>query len=680
MKEKPIVLAAVVLTVTVMLTFPLTSIVAAPTDTPLTLNLNLGAEPTTLDPALAADSASNSVIEQLFVGLVDMDDETAEIRPELATSWQISAGGTVYTFALRSDIVWTDGHPVTAQDVRYGILRSLDPATAADYAYVLFLIQNAEEYHNGAITDPNQVGVTALDDTHLQVTLDYPASYVLSILAMPVARPTAQWAIAQWGTAWTEPGHIVTNGAYRLSQWVHNDHIRLNKNPTYYDAVHVQIEQVKWWMVDGATEWAMYLNRQLDSASPPAGITLDPILRQELHRVPMPYNYYYGFSTSQPPFNNPLVRKAFIAATDRQGLIDAVLGGVHRPALTFTPPGVFGYVDGYAEGVGIQYNPVRARQLLAQAGYPNGQGLPPITLWFNTSSGQQAIAEAVRQSWHDALGVDVSLQSLPWSEYLQRVHEGRFQVWRMGWGADYADAYNFLGGGIGEQRDSLGGWNNPNYASLLDQALLTNAAAARRLLYKQAERILVETDAVVMPLVHYASLAATRPYLQRTYTINGWHDIATWRITRVSATISPGSGGTLTSYAGDTTIGIPAGAVSDTVVLTHEPAYGMPPGGNLTGIGHVFDLTAVDSAGQPAQLVPGHTYDITVRYTDVERGAAIENTLALYYWDGGAWVREANSQVDPAANTVSATPNHFSRWAVLGETRRVYLALTLKNR
>lgn len=163
------------------------------------------------------------MIEQLFVGLVDMDDETAEIRPELATSWQISAGATVYTFALRSDVFWTDGRPVTAHDVRYGILRSLDPTIASDFAYVLFLIQNAEEYYNGTITDPNQVGVTALDDTHLRITLDYPASYVLSILAMPVARPTPQWAIAQWGTTWTEPGHIVTNGAYRLSQWVHNN-------------------------------------------------------------------------------------------------------------------------------------------------------------------------------------------------------------------------------------------------------------------------------------------------------------------------------------------------------------------------------------------------------------------------------------------------------------------------
>jgi oligopeptide transport system substrate-binding protein len=164
---------------------------------PPTVNVYLGADDVpTLDPALAADSASQNVIEQLFIGLVDLDDDTSEPLPELASSWDISQDRMVYTFTLRSDARWSDGRPITAGDVRYGILRALDPGLNADYAYVLAeLIENAEGYNDGTITDPNLVGVKELDDTHLEVTLASPASYALSILSMPVGRPVPKWAI-----------------------------------------------------------------------------------------------------------------------------------------------------------------------------------------------------------------------------------------------------------------------------------------------------------------------------------------------------------------------------------------------------------------------------------------------------------------------------------------------------
>jgi oligopeptide transport system substrate-binding protein len=644
---------------------------------PLTLNINIGADPPTLDPALATDVTSVTVIEQLFIGLVDLDDETAEVRPELATSWTVSPDGTVYTFTLRSDVYWTDGHPVTAGDVRYGILRTLNPATQSDYAYALYIIKNAKGYNSGTITDPNQVGVAALDDTHLRITLEYPASYALSILSMWIARPMPKWAIETWGDAWTEPGHIVTNGPYRLTEWVHNDHILLDKNPTYYDAANVQIERVKMWMVDDNTAWTMYLNGQLDTAGIPSGHMGD-VPSQEVHIQPIACTYYYGFSVSQEPFNNPLVRKAFAAATDRQGLVNTLFGGIQRPALTFTPPGVFGHVDGYAEGVGIPYNPTQARQWLADAGYPNGQGLPPITLWFNTSPGHQAIAEYIRNSWYTTLGVSVTLQSLEWREYLNRLKNGQFQIWRLGWCADYLDANNFLYEAIESLRGAYGNWRNTGYDNFVSQAAREQNPDTRKALYKQAEEILVETDAVMIPLYHYASVVAVKPYLERTFAAGGF-DIATWRI-RVSGTASPEAGGVLTSYQGDTVIQIPAGAVTDTIIITHTLTHILPPGGNLTGIGHEFDITAVySSTGQPAQLAPGQTYTITVHYTDAEKGPAMENTLALYYWDGSGWVKEPSSVVDVAANTVTAHPNHFSLWAVLGETRRVYLPLVLRN-
>jgi oligopeptide transport system substrate-binding protein len=658
---------------------------------PLTLNMS-STEPGSLDPALATDTSSSTVIEQLFIGLVDLDDETSEVRPELANAWTVSPDGTVYTFTLRSDVSWSDGRPVTAQDVRYGILRSLTPATASGYAYVLGLvIKNAAAYNAGSLTDPNQVGVTALDDTHLCVTLEHAASYALSIFSLRVARPMPQWAIEAHGTpTWTYPANIVTNGAYRLSEWVPNDHILLDKNPTYYDAANVQIEHVRLWMVDEATAWTMYVNGQLDTVNVPIGTSLDPVLRQHVHIQPRACTYYYGFTTSQPPFDNALVRKAFAAATDRQGLIDNVTRGGQRVALTFTPPGVFGHVDGVAEGVGLAYNPSQARQWLSEAGYPNGLGLPPVSLWFNTSTGHQAIAEYIRDSWYTTLGVSVTLQNMAWQDYLGQIRTGQFQVWRQGWCLDYPDANNFVRelfsrGGYENPSGGSVNWDNPTFESLVAQAAREQDPAVRKALYKQAEEILVETDAVIIPLYHYNSFVANQPHLERSYAQGGTSDIATWRLTRVSGTASPDSGGSLVSYYGDTTLQIPAGAVTNTIVITQSPAYGTPPGGNLASIGHVFDVSAVYSstdpgtAGLPARIVPGHTYTLAVHYTDAEKGPAIESTLALYYWDGSQWLKEDSSQVDTVANIVSAQPNHFSLWAVLGETRQIFLPAVLRN-
>jgi oligopeptide transport system substrate-binding protein len=645
---------------------------------PLIVNVYLGSgDVPTLDPALWTDTMSGNVIEQLFIGLVDLDDETAEPMPELATSWTISPDGLVYTFTLRSNARWSDGRVITAGDVRYGILRSLDPATAAGLAWELFIIKNAEGYNDGSIADPNLVGIKVLDDTHLEVTLGSPASFALSVLSLPVARPMPKWAIDAWGADWTDPAHIVTSGAYRLKEWVAADHITLEKYWQFWAEDQVQIERINGWMTDETTAWTMYLADELDTVPVPLSASLTPELRQQLHMQSASGTYYYGFSLSQAPFDSLLVRKAFAAATDRQGLIDTVLHGVNEPALTFTAPGIFGHVDGAAEGVGMPYDPVQAQALLAAAGYTPAT-LPPVTLWYNTSAGHKAIAEYVRKSWYDTLGVSATLSSLAWQQpYLGQVNAGNLQVWRMGWYSDYPDAYSFLHDAL-EPRSSFGNWNNATYDGLLDQALNEPDPDARKALYKQAEEILVETDAVMIPLYYFTGVIATKPYLERTYPAGGQPDVAMWRI-RTSETIEPDTGGTLTSYLGDTIIEIPPNAIEDTAIITLSSISRVKSGGPLTGIGHMFDVTAVVMpTGEPAVLAPDKTYNLTVHYTDVERGPVKENTLALYSWDGDEWVKDPTSQVDGSLNEVSATPDHFSLWTVLGETNRTFLPLVLR--
>jgi oligopeptide transport system substrate-binding protein len=669
---------------------------------PITLNLNLGEGPFTLDPARASDSASINVVEQLFVGLVDVDDETAEVRPELATGWTVSPDGTVYTFTLRSDAAWSDGHPVTAEDVRYGILRSLDPATESGYAYVLtFVVKNAGAYHDGTITDTNQVGVTAVDTTTLRVTLEGPAPHALSILSMGVARPVPRWAIEAHGVpTWTEPANIVTNGPYRLAEWVHDDHILLEKDPTYYGAADVQIERVKMWIVDQATAWQMYLDGQLDTTFVPYAafdqVRADPLLSQELVIAPKGCTYYYGFNTTKPPVDNVHMRRALSHAVDRLELVEDVadvIGEGQKPAQWFCRPGMAGCptMESHPDA-GIKSDPNAARVELQaymdEMGYASVDEIPEILLMYNTLEKHRRIAEYISQAWMDDLGVTVVISDMEWHAYLDFLQADSPPVWRLGWCLDYPDANNWTRQvfAIGGHEENATQWRNEEFTALCEEAALEPDPIKRQDMYAQAETILCYEDAAIIPLYWYTSLEATKPYLERTYPACGWYDIATWRLTRVSGVIDPG-GGELTSYDGDTTIRVPAGAVTRTIVMTHAPAFGMPPGGNLTGIGHVFDVTAVYSstdpgtASLPVQIVPGYTYTITVRYTDTELGPAIEDTLGFYWWDEDAWSQEGiASQVNVTDNVVTAEVDHFSRFAVLGVKRQwVYLPIVLRN-
>ena len=650
---------------------------------PPVLRVNLEAEPATLDPALASDPTSFKVIEQLFVALVDIADDTEEVVPELATGWDISANGLVYTFTLRNDATWSDGAPLTAADVRYGILRSLDPATGAGFQASLLagIIENGNEFWNGDITDPNLVGVAALDTTHLRITMDQPAAHALSILARPVARPMPQGAIDAHGVpTWTEAANIVTSGPYLLSEWVHGDHITLEKNPAYFDAGNVQITEVQAAMVDVETGWQMYLNGDLDTATVPDDATLDAITAQEVRLVPDGGVSYDGFSVSQPPFDDPLVRKAFVAAIDRQRFIDEQLGGFAFPAQTLTPPGIFGHVDGIAEGIGIAHDPAQAQQWLADAGYPGGDGLPPVTYTYPESELRQTLAEYHQADWYATLGVSVTLQSLPFFDFLAQC-TGACQMWSLGWRPDYNDALDYLDLLVYSNQERLGGWSNATYDNLLAQAKTDPDPATRVDLYRQAEEILVESDAVMAPQYYGAQRVATKPYLKRTFPVPvSPADIADWRLTWVTKGVDT-NGGSLTSFDGDTVITIPSGAFADDVLLAYTPASGTPPGGDLVVGGPVFDLSAVYSdTEEPAPLAAGATFSLTIHYDEDDLGSyVVEETLALYYWDGEQWIPEPSSVLDPAADTIMATPDHLSLWALLAEDHHLLLPIILNG-
>lgn len=606
------------------------------------------------------------VVAQLFAGLTRIDSETLEPIPDLAASWQMSNDAKTFTFTLRDGLTWSDGRPLTAEDVRFGILHFLSESDDDYPANLLYLIKNAESYRSGAITDPDQVGITVLDAHRVRFELTQPASFFPGILSEPFARPLPKHVVEKWGESWADPAHIVTSGPYLLDEFLPNQYLVLKKNPLYYNTDEIEIAYVNVHLVDNIRRaWDMYGAGVLDTApiydEDITSSLEDPYLSQELHKLLGWGTSYLGFNLANSPFDNVYVRRAFAAAIDRRGLIDHLtVENLFDPTLTFTPSGVFGFVNGYKESIGHPYNKWQARYWLARAG--GGGWLPPITLTLYDSPSSHAAGEYLTQTWRDVLGIDVQVEYVKWWE------ADNVQIFWRGWGMDYNDAYNFLHDGM-ENRSAFGNWNNPRYENLLTQSAQALDPEVRKALFKQAEEILVETDTVIVPLYNYNYTVLTKPYLDRSYSTETYY--ADWRLLQKEAVIST-TGGSLTSYEGDVVIDIPAGTFTNTVHLVQGPATGMPAPAGLVHIGQIFNITATyEGTDIPAQPAPGQAYTLTVTYAnDIP---ALEDTLALYYWDGSQWVEETTNQLDVDSNKITVHPTHFSTWAVMGESRTIYL-------
>jgi len=468
----------------------------------------ISSEPPTLDWSLATDNVSIRIIENLMEGLTSYDPHLKPI-PAIAESWFISENGRRYTFVIRDDAVWMDGKPVTAHDFEYAWKRLLDPHTGAEYAYFLFDIKNAEAFNSGEIADPSRVGVLALDDKKLQVDLREPIVFFPSVTTFTATFPLRKDIVERYGDHWTDPENMISNGPFRLKEWKHEYKVQLVPNEHYYGNRPLLDEVIFYVVGEGTTALTLYETGGLDVVQlPPVAI---PHYEKNPEYLNFPFlrGYYYGFNVMKPPFDNPLVRKAFSMAIDRTEFPKILKGG-EIPSSSWIPKGM----PGYNPNIGLTFNPQKAKALMAKAGYPKGQGFPNVTAAFNTNPENNLIAENLQAQWERNLGVKVALDNQEWKVYLKRLSDDTPGLFRLGWGADYPDPDNFMNLFTSTSGNNNTHWKNKRYDALIRRAAVERNPQKRQTLYDEAQRILTEEDAPIMPLFIAAQNMLIKPYIK----------------------------------------------------------------------------------------------------------------------------------------------------------------------
>ncbi len=484
----------------------------------IVLHAGNGAEPQDLDPHTVTGVTEHRLASCLFEGLVDLDPATLEPVPAVAESWDVSSDGTVYTFHLRDAARWSNGDPVTAHDFLYGWRRILSPALGSEYAYMLFCMKNARTFNEGELTDFTQVGAEALDGKTLQVTLDYPAPYFLSMQIhytwYPVHKATIEryGAMDERGTRWTRAGNLVGNGAFMLARWDPDRVITVRRNPYYWDKELPRLDAVSFYPIDNnLTEELLFRVGRLDltSTAPLAKIEVYERERPDALRID-PYlgTYFYRLNVMRPPFDDRRVRRAFAMAVDREDLVRNVVRGGRKPACFLTPPDTAGYTCSSP----MPYDPAQARSLLSQAGYPGGEGFPEVEILYNTSESHRQIAEALQAMWRETLNVRVTLANQDWKVYLDSLHELDYDIARSAWVGDFIDPINFLECFTSGNGNNRTGFASAAYDRLIEQARRTADLEARNAVYQQAEALLM-TEAPIIPIYFYTQTYLKNPAL-----------------------------------------------------------------------------------------------------------------------------------------------------------------------
>ena len=487
------------------------------------LHYGNGAEPQGLDPHLVTGVPENHILRALFEGLAVKNPITLEPEPGVAERWEVSKDGRTYTFFINPLAKWSNGEAITASDYVWSWQRALHPKTGSLYSYMLYPVVNAEQFAAGKIKDFAEVGIKSIDDNTLQVTLNAPTPYFLQLMDHYSTFAVHPETVLKFGemsdrfTPWTRVENMVSNGAFKLKEWSINRQIKVEKNPHYWDKSKVALEGIYFYPTENSvSEERMFRSEQLHVTQ---GVPIEKIASysavENSPYVQAPYlgTYYYLLNTKKPPLDDVRVRKALSYAVDREKLTRTVLRGTALPAYSITPTDTLGYNPPKL----FSHDPQKARELLAEAGYPGGAGWPGLEITYNTQDDHRKIAVAVQNMWKEELGIDVSISNQEWKVYLNTVSQGEFQVARRGWIGDYVDANNFL-----DLFLANGGNNNTGFANqefddiILNQAPNASSREERYELLFQAETMMMQ-EMPIIPFYTYTSKHLIHPSVRGMY-------------------------------------------------------------------------------------------------------------------------------------------------------------------
>ena len=428
-------------------------------------NRGNSADPESLDPHKTSTVYEAHILRDLFQGLV-MQDQKADLIPGAAESWTVSDDGLVYTFKLRQGGTWSDGSPVTADDFVYSFRRLEDPATAAEYASMLYVIKGAEEANTGK-GKLEDIAVKAIDPSTLEVTLKAPTPYFLEMLTHQSAYPVNKASIDKLGADWIKPGNLVSNGAFTLAEFVPNDHIKLVKNPKFFDAANIKIDVVNYIPTeDRSTAIKRFEAGELDSNDdiPTEQLAeLKTKFGDQLKIGPYLGTYYYSIKTDKEPWSNPKLREAISMAIDRDFLAEKVWQNAMLPGYSMVPPGIEGYTPAVAKYADMSQidREEAAEKILQELGYGPDKPLK-MEIRFNTSENHKNTAIAIQEQLKP-LGIEVSLINTDTkTHYAHLEQKGDYDVARAGWIADYKDPESFLGISRKASGNNYSNYNSPD--------------------------------------------------------------------------------------------------------------------------------------------------------------------------------------------------------------------------
>ncbi|MBF8984353.1 peptide ABC transporter substrate-binding protein [Lutibacter sp. B2] len=486
------------------------------------LKWNLGSEPKTLDPQLNSAQDGGHVINNVFEGL--MRDANGKYEPAIAESYDISEDETTYTFHLR-DAKWSDGKPITAYDFEYAWKRALDPnliPEPSEYAFQLFYIKGAQEAYEGT-GSLDDVAINVIDEKTIQVTLTAPTQYFLELTAfytyMPVRKDMVEKDPQKWAT---NPETAVSNGPFMLAEYNLGDKVILKKNPNYWNVDKVKLDKIEAYMiVDQSTSLSAYEAGDVE--------VIDEMPVQEIPRIqkedptfkifPQVGTYYYIFNVTKAPMDDVRVRKALTLAINRKQIVEKVTLAGEIPATGFVPPALydangkeFREVAG-DYGVDVTKAQVEeAKALLAEAGYPNGEGFPELDLVYNTNEKHKLVGEAIQAMWQDNLGIKINLTNQEWAVFQDTRHSGNFTVARAGWLGDYADPMTMLDLWLSYSGNNDCHWNNPEFDAAIEKAKTITGEERFKLLY-DAEKMMIDNQ-IVMPIYYYTQPVMVKEYVK----------------------------------------------------------------------------------------------------------------------------------------------------------------------